>query len=84
MKRCHRQMQRFAIYGRVKAFAHRKELSAWIESFMLEINSAYKSFAVSRPSRNLAVHGPESEQLGESRGWRSMTRFVADFEARRP
>jgi len=47
MKRCHRQMQRFAIYGRVKAFVHRKELSAWIESFMLEINSTYKSFSTS-------------------------------------
>ena len=47
MKRCHRQMQRFAIYGRVKAFVHRKELSAWMEGFMLEIHSAYKSFSVS-------------------------------------
>jgi hypothetical protein len=44
-------MQRFAIYGRVKAFVLRKELSAWIESFMLEINMAYKSFSVSRPPR---------------------------------
>ncbi len=55
-------MQRFAIYGRVKAFANRKELSAWIESFMLEINSAYKSFAVSRPFPILAVHGSEPER----------------------
>jgi len=47
MKRCHRQMQRFAIYGRVKAFINRKELSACIESFMLEINRDYKSFSVS-------------------------------------
>lgn len=61
MKRCHRQMQRFAIYGRVKAFAQRKELSAWIESFMLEINSTYKSFAVSQPSPILGIHGPEPE-----------------------
>ena len=50
MKRCHRQMQRFAIYGRVKAFVNRKELSVWIESFMLEINRAYKSFSVSQSS----------------------------------
>jgi hypothetical protein len=42
-------MQRFAIYGRVKAFVHRKELSAWIESFMTEIKETYKSFSVSRP-----------------------------------
>lgn len=40
-------MQRFAIYGRVKAFVHRKELSAWMESFMLELSSAYKAFSVS-------------------------------------
>ena len=60
-------MQRFAIYGRVKAFAYRKELSAWIESFMLEINDAYKSFAVSRLFPILAVHDPEPERLVKSR-----------------
>lgn len=43
-------MQRFAIYGRVKAFVNREELSGWIESFMLEINGAYKSFSVSPSS----------------------------------
>jgi len=61
-------MQRFAIYGRVKAFDNRKELSAWIEGFILEINTTYKSFSVSRPSPLLAVHGPEPGKLGNPRG----------------
>ena len=53
-------MQRFAIYGRVKAFVNRKELSAWIESFLLEINTGYKSFSVSQllsPSCSWSVAG---------------------------
>ena len=58
-------MQRFAIYGRVKAFVYRKELSAWIESFMLEINKAYKSFSVSQPSPHLVFHDPGPARLRE-------------------
>ena len=51
MKRCHRQVQRFAIYGHAKAFINREDLSVHIMAFMLEISRTHKSFAVSQPSQ---------------------------------
>jgi len=84
MKRCHRQMQRFAIYGRVKAFVHRKELSAWIESFMTEIKETYKSFSTSTHAdleeAEMVPAYEQAKQCDKRDAW-EQSREIALYEA---
>jgi hypothetical protein len=69
LKNFHKHVLRFAIYGRSKAFVHRDEISAFFESFNVEMDNILKSFAVNmtinstRPNVADVAHRSTSTQM---------------------
>lgn len=48
LKDLHKHVLRFAIYGRPKAFVTRAEISAYFETFNIQVDSVLKMFAVAK------------------------------------